>query len=69
MALFTGIYWCDYNTIQAQNEFLSFGGIRALLPYVKPSTKFQVLCMACLDIFILLSSEAGEYYYCFPLIL
>lgn len=41
-------------------EFIAFGGVQALLSYVSPNTKFQVLCGATLDIFISLSSDSGN---------
>ena len=48
-------------TFQVQVEFISFGGVKTLLSYVCPSPKLQVLCGTTLDIFILLSSDCGNF--------
>lgn len=48
--------------MKVQAEFVLFGGIPALLPYLSSASKLQVQCEAALDIFVLLSSDSGKWH-------
>ena len=53
------VHLLPFSNPQAQSLFLSLGGVKILLPYFQANSKFQVMSLAVVDIFVLVSSDSG----------